>query len=365
MPASIDVFATTFRSAATDPRFAERSVVLPVPEYLDQLPRRPFSLGPELRLFFTVLRAGLRFRKLVLFSSRGYLKPELVATSLFRLLPPARRPVIVMYGEMYQKHDGWRGRLQEIVVSMASANVSKFVLFSDAEREHFCRTWGIPWEVTSTCRAFLPPTVVDGEDDPGALKEPLKAGTHRYIFSGGSAFRNFGPLVEAARLTPTVDYVICAKRSELPDALPPNVQVRSLEQLEYRYLLKHAAAVVVPLATKTSRVAGMFTYLRAMQLEKPTIISDALAVREYVNDGTDALVVEPEPEAYARAVEWVLDPANADQVSDMCRHARLHVEENYTLEPYVSNLLRIIDDSGPIVQRRSSVDRPENSQLSS
>lgn len=314
-----------------------------MPDYLDRLPRGRFSPWPEMRLFGTVLRAGLRHRALLLFSSRGHLKPELLAITLFRLLPRTRRPVVVVYGEMFERTPGWRGAVEGFVMSLVKDGVARFVLFSDAERDIFCREWGVPERLTATCRAFLPDTVSEGEDGDDAV-EGLRLPQGPYVFSGGQAFRDFAPLVEAARRAPDVPFVICAGRDSLPADLPSNVWVGGLEQPVYRYLLKRAAAVVVPLKVGTGRVAGMFTYLRAMQLGKPTIISRALAVDEYVDDGINALVVEPDADAYLRAIGWVLDPNNAVAVADMCSKASEHVESRYTLQPYVTTLLQILDE---------------------
>src|SRR5690606_18819047 len=103
--------------------------------------------------------------------------------------------------------------------------------------------------------------------------------------------------------------------------------------------------VVVPLRTDLRRAAGMFTYLRAMQLRKPVIVSDSIAVREYVEDGRTGMVVAPTGERYAAAISRALDPANASAMTAMGELAAQDVERRFTIRPYAARLLAIIDDA--------------------
>ena len=60
-----------------------------------------------------------------------------------------------------------------------------------------------------------------------------------------------------------------------------------------------------------------------MAVGKPVIVSDTPAAREYVEHERTGILVPPEdPQALRAAIEWVSDPANADEVREMGRRAR-------------------------------------------
>ena len=60
-----------------------------------------------------------------------------------------------------------------------------------------------------------------------------------------------------------------------------------------------------------------------MVLGKPVVVTDALGVRDYVEDRRTGLIVPPgDPAAMRAALDWLLDPANASEVRAMGERAR-------------------------------------------
>lgn len=332
-------FATTFHSGLAEETFARRATPIAVPEILDRLPRVGFRPYAEFTLFFRVLRAMRRHHKLLLFSSRGYAKPELLAAVAIGLLPRSWRPTVVFYGEMYEPSAGLRGAFERLAMRLAQPGIARYVLFSDAEHAPFKDAWRIPSDRVATCHCFLP-------EEPATPKaDDLLIPAVPYVFSGGSSFRDFGPVIGAARLLSDTHFVIAADRNSLPSDLPANVSVASLERDHYRPLLEAAATVVVPLSTDLRRAAGMFTYLRAMQLGKAVIVSDAIAVNEYVDDERTGIVVTPTAKSYAEAIRYTMDPANQESVWAMGARAAEAVERRFTIGPYATRMLAILDEA--------------------
>lgn len=333
-------FATTFGSGFADARFRRRARRLPVAPSLDALPRHRFAPLAEARLFATVLAAALRERTLLLFSSRGYCKPELLAAIAIGLLPARLRPAIVFYGEMFQPDAGLRGRLEHWIMRRVDRATARFVLYSEEERVLFSRTWGVAYEKTRACPLFLPPPAPSGEE-PEAVGNPSE---RPYVFAGGSSFRDYGPLIEAARCLPDHEFVICARDRADLGRMPPNVRLGSLERRAYRTLLHRASAVVVPLRADLKRAAGTFTFLQAMRMGKPTVVSRAPGTHEYIEDGETGFIVDGSANGYARAIRFILDPANRSRVDAVRRAARRSVAERFTLERYVTGLLAVVDE---------------------
>lgn len=308
-----------------------RSRIRPIPVPLG--PDGKFRRVDELKLFWRVLLAAWREHTLLLFSSRGRFKPELLAIMVIALWPRPLRPTIVLYGEMYAPDTGLRRLAEQLIMRLADRAVARYVVTSAAERDVFSQLWGIdPAKIRVCYFTYMPPPAADGH-------APAQGD---YVFAGGNSFRAYDALIEAARRMPEQQFVICTKLLTDQAALPPNVQLRPIR--EFKQWLGGARLVVVPLRTDVQRSAGLLTYLEAMGLRKPTIVTDALAVREYVHDGETGLVVSGSPESYVEAIRWALDPANAERVARIAAQAHDWVLEQETQRNLNAEILKVMDE---------------------
>jgi hypothetical protein len=160
-----------------------------------------------------------------------------------------------------------------------------------------------------------------------------------YLFSGGDSLRDYGPLLDAVDGLPVA--VRIATRVPLP-AAPANVTAAPATADEFDSLLLGARLVVVPLQS-TVRSSGQQTYLNAMALGKPVIVTDAPGVRDYIEDNVSGLVVKPDAAALRGAIEWVLDPANAAAVAAMAARGRAVARGRFAPERYRARLLEVAD----------------------
>ncbi|MCA9926554.1 MAG: glycosyltransferase family 4 protein [Anaerolineales bacterium] len=319
-----------------DERFLNRARPIPFSKKLDKIPRTKFYPLAEFALFQRVLLAALRHDVLLLFSSRGYLKPELLATAVIGLLPRFLRPRIIFYGEMFEPNSGLRRWLERGLMRLANRGVFRFALHSHAEILVFAQTWHIdPAKIRATGffnKHAKPDTVI-----PHQQRE-------RHIFAGGTSFRNYEPLIAAARLMPNTDFVICTNRLDDRTDLPPNVRAGLVSPDEYDRLIATAAAVVVPLQQDVHRITGMLTYLQAMWMKKPVIVSDTLGAREYI-DAQTGLIVDGSPESYVDAIRFVTDPAQTAVIDAMCQRAHDTVLDQFTVAHHVDKLLAVVDEA--------------------
>jgi Glycosyl transferases group 1 len=161
-----------------------------------------------------------------------------------------------------------------------------------------------------------------------------------HVFSGGNASRDYALLLAAAEGL-GASFVVATTRELHP--LPANVTARGVSPDEFLELMATSKAVVLPLATTTGRSGGQQTYLNAMSLGKPVVVTDAPGVRDYLTDGFDALIVQPTPEAVRDAIVWLLDPRHAGQVAVMTARARLTAEAHRP-ERYYEHLVTLARD---------------------
>lgn len=207
-----------------------------------------------------------------------------------------------------------------------------YCVLSAWERERFPGTWGVDAE-----RVFTTPYCHTLSDAQLAAPTSRDGG----VFAGGNSLRDYGPLLEAAR---EVDGRFVLATGLLDGPLPENVTAGPVPERRFFELLRAARAVVVPLAYREDRTAGQQTYLNAMALGKPTIVTASPGVREYVEDGRTGIVVPPrDPAALVAALRWVLDPANAAAVEEMAAAARQAARRHFSPERFAQSMLDVAE----------------------
>ena len=164
------------------------------------------------------------------------------------------------------------------------------------------------------------------------------------VFAGGDSLRDYAPRSRRRRAV-CPSPVTIASRAPAPPGLPAQRDDGSPRRRGVRGAVSATASVVVvALERRDDRSAGQQTYLNAMALGKPVIVTDALGVREYVEDGATGLVVPPgDARALRAALDRTLDPANADEVAALGERARAAALERFGPDRYVENLLEVVD----------------------
>jgi len=245
-----------------------------------------------------------------------------------------RPPAVVLADATWKRGEGGlERRARSAAVRALDHRSAHYCVLSRAEAEAFPAIWGVQPE-----RVHVTPFHWVLEEAEVADPPPRAGG----VFAGGDSLRDYGALIEAADGL-GADVTI-ASRAPAPPHLAANVAMRPLSPDVYAERFRSATVVVVPLEAHTNRSAGQQTYLNAMVLAKPVIVTDALGVREYVEDGRTGLVVPPDhPGALRGALDWVLDPANASEVSALGERARQTALERFGPDRYVEALLAVVD----------------------
>jgi hypothetical protein len=204
------------------------------------------------------------------------------------------------------------GAARRGVAAMDGDHVTYCVL-SEEERGIFADAFGIPLDRVA-CTRF-------GHQLWSRADGPTHDGG--YVFAGGDSLRDYDTLLAAVDGLGGLPIRLVTNRRL--ERLPAGVEAGSVPYEEYVELLAGARVVVVPMQA-TRRSAGLVTYLNAMALGKPVVVTDGPAVREYVEPGRTGLVVPPgDPGALREAIAWAADPANAGAVADMGAAARATV----------------------------------------
>lgn len=256
---------------------------------------------------------------------------DLIAAAAIRR---TRRSIPVILTECQWKRSvhAPEARLEKLMARILDGPRIGYCVLTDWERERFPSSWQVDPE-----RVFMTPychTLSAAE-----LAAPVS--TEGGVFAGGNSLRDYGPLVEAAT---AIDERFVLATSAVDGPTPANLTAGPVDERRYFELFRAARVVVVALGARPDRTAGQQTYLNAMALGKPLIVTDSPGVREYVEDGRTGIIVPPgDPQAMAEALRWMLDPANREEVSRMTAAAVRVAREDHSPERYLRSLLAVAD----------------------
>ena len=128
---------------------------------------------------------------------------------------------------------------------------------------------------------------------------------------------------------------------------PRNARVQRVSSIDLRSLYAEAACVVVPQRADTyaygSEGGGLTALLEAMAMGRAVVATERAILRDYVDDGVEALLVPPEdPAAMRAAIERVLgDPELARSLGAA---GRARVERAHTTRGFAAQLAPLLRD---------------------
>lgn len=343
--------ATTFIDGFYDSRFQDIAVLINVPGHFEKLPRQKFNLRLEVTLFWRVMKASRKAKTMLLFSSRGYLKPELSTIILLSLIPKRWRPSIVLYGEMFEPESGFAGKIEKLVMKLVNRGVSLYMVYSTRELSLFPQLWGVDPAKMRFCPFYLIPehtNYTEGETNRSGL-----------LFAGGNSKRDYAPLIKAARQLPEYNFLF-ATALTLPETPPENVQVDWPKLEEYLKAMKEAEVILLPLRTDLPRTVGLLTMLEALSLGQAVIASNAMGIDDYITNEDNGIVVEGTPESYIKAIRELLAPENKDQLEKIRKNARQSVIEKFYIQRVMDGILPIIQEGLEIKDSWNRKTRPKS-----
>jgi glycosyltransferase involved in cell wall biosynthesis len=227
---------------------------------------------------------------------------------------------------------GALGRASGLALRALDGDHVHYCVLSTAELDRFPATWGVDPD-----RVWFTPfhtTVWD-------LDQPTR--DDGYVFAGGDPLRDYATLLAAERRTGHPLRI--ASRREPPRS-EPGLRIAAEDPGDYERLLLGATVVVVPLRDDPYRSAGQQSYLNAMAVGKPTIVTDVAGVRDHLVPGEHALVVPPgDAGALSDALAWCLHPDHRAEALEMAERGRRHVLARYTQRDYLAALLAVASEA--------------------
>ena len=130
-----------------------------------------------------------------------------------------------------------------------------------------------------------------------------------YIFAGGNGDRDYETFVEAVREVNCPCLIACTDDQRFKNiVLPPHVRRVKPDPQEFRQLIASSRMVVLPMAGGLIHSGGQQTFLNAMTLGKPVIVTDVEGGKSYINHGITGMLTTPGDAAELRnAVKYLLE----------------------------------------------------------
>lgn len=179
------------------------------------------------------------------------------------------------------------------------------------------------------------------------VPKPHYGEASKVIAIGRDVGRDFNVLVEAVKDRNIFLYLIT-----LPYLLPKdadnmaNVQVEQrLSYEELMNLYQESAISIIPLTGELAYPSGIRAVMEAMALGKPVIATYTPVLAEYFVSGEEIIFVNAKSKAeLSGAIEKLLGSGKWQK--DLAENAYKKLLEEYTVEKYVSELMKLLIDCG-------------------
>lgn len=171
------------------------------------------------------------------------------------------------------------------------------------------------------------------------LKESVDRG--EYIFCGGNNMRDHGTFIEAVKGLPVK--VIIVTDQPLPSVLPPNcITYGHLPLEDYMALIAKSLFVVVPLLP-SSLPHGHCDISSAFGLGKTVVSTRDASVEDYIEDGVNGFLAEPEnAESYRHIINRLL--SDRDLLHRVEAAASLRGRTDLTYEAFAIKLKKLAQE---------------------
>jgi len=256
-------------------------------------------------------------------------------------IPPFRRPGYVIISCWLVRDLQRIGRARKLLYRFAYRSVDRLVYFSENQADVIARELRVPRDRLRN--------VHFGVDDE--LFAPSGRPDEGFVLAvGRDAGRDWRTFLDAVRGLDTPVKLACRDGALAGLDVPDKVEVLGyVSRADYRDLLDRARVVVVA-SEPRDYPTGQSVTLEAMATARCCVVTDTVAMSEYVRDGETALLVPPHdaPALRASIARALEDRALRDRIGAA---ARADVEQKFTARAMWARIAEIAGEA-PAARRR-------------
>ena len=165
-----------------------------------------------------------------------------------------------------------------------------------------------------------------------------------YIASGGRSNRNFESLCLAMNLLIKENMKVACLVATRPECVTSSME---LSPVKFQYgitlnqfgsFIEHSTVFVLPLLN-TQLSAGHMAMMEAMANEKPIIVTDIPAIRDYVSENHVTFYKADDSEDLASKISFVLNNIRSNQILNKVKQAKLLYENEYSFKALLRRIV--------------------------
>lgn len=232
-----------------------------------------------------------------------------------RLFHVKKAPKIYVMTFIYKpKHPLYHKFMRYIVTS---DYITKLIVLSDEEKKYYGDLFALPEDRFFCTRIG----VTDRASD-----FPPEAGRKKYYLSVGRSNRDYRFLRNAWKKEYGELIIICdSYREEAKEGITVLDHCHGDEYLRY---VSNCYAQIIPLEDENIS-SGSLSFLQAMMLSRPTIVTENKTVHDYIESGRTGIIIEKTNPALAQSIAYL---ENEAQYTAMCREVREEFLSKYSEE---------------------------------
>ena len=269
-------------------------------------------------------------------------RSDVLFTPLANTLPLAARargipPVVVNFGlNLIRRRASGARRL---LFDRSLRSCARVICLADSQRTELVDAVGLPDDRAITMRLPI--------DDRFFTPRAVGSGDGGVLTVGKDLARDYRSFIDAVGQLDVRAKLVVYPRNLAGLVLPPNAEAAVLSAPDLREAYAAATCIVLPQHPDDypygCETGGLTALMEAMAMGKPVVATERAAVREYIEDGVDGLLVPPEdPAALREAIGRVL----GDRVlaARLGAAARARVERAHTTRGFTPRLAQLFRD---------------------
>ena len=263
------------------------------------------------------------------------------------ILPFRRKPTMMIDCLWYERQNRFVQLAKKLMMQIADRSVDKYCVWASREIKAYARAFELPEEkfVFVPYHTTLEGRTVETRDDG-------------YLFAGGDSGRDYETLIRAVTGLPITLHVASMRPESLQRlTTAPNIVFRRYSPDEFLQMMACCTINIVPLTGGLLHSSGQQTFLNSMWMGKPTIVADPAGACDYIEDGTDGILVEPGvPEALRESILRLL--SNPGLAQEMGQRAQRKVRAGYSTEDHLRRIVGLAAELDAQTSRLSA-ERPQ------
>ncbi len=211
---------------------------------------------------------------------------------------------------------------------VTSGYIKKMIVISDSERQYYSKLFNISEDIFYCTRIGVPDI---------SEKVTHKKNVEKYYLSVGRSNRDYSFLNKVWKSEYGKLIVISDSYKE-PDK-EGIVCLKKCYGNDYIQMLADCYAVIISLKDPNIS-SGSLSFLQAMMLSKPVIVTDNETVHSYIKSGYSGYIIQKDELKLYKAICELEDEENYKRISDNARRAYVNYFSEYSLGIDVGKMIR-------------------------